>query len=237
MDSKGVGGGSSFPETRWTLILASQSAPERRQQALTELLQTYWQPLYVYLRRKGLGPEAAADAVQGFAVRLLEKDFLSRLDPRRGRLRGYLKTALNHYLSNLREEAGAEKRGGRAKIVSLDFDTAEQAVGAAPPDAEKAYLRGWAEQVFERALETLRAEFTSNGRKGPLDVLVRYFQGEELESYAAVAAQHAMTVPQLKSFLHRARTRFRELVVAQVSETVADAGEVEQEMGELLAAL
>jgi len=237
MDSKGASGGGSFPETRWTLILASQSAPERRQQALTELLQTYWQPLYVYLRRKGFGPEEAADAVQGFAVRVLEKDFLSRLDPRRGRLRGYLKTALNHYLSNLREEASAEKRGGRVKIVSLDFDAAEQTLGAAPPDAEKAYLRGWAEQVFERALDTLQSEFMSNGRKGPLDVLVRYFRGEELESYAAVAAQHAMTIPQLKSFLHRARAKFRELVVAQVAETVAEPAEVEQEMGELLAAL
>jgi DNA-directed RNA polymerase specialized sigma24 family protein len=237
MVSKGASGDGSFPETRWTLILASQSAPELRRQALAELLQTYWQPLYVYLRRKGLAPEEAADAVQGFAVRLLEKDFLSRLDPKRGRLRGYLKTALNHYVSNLREEANAEKRGGRVKIVSLDFDAAEQAVGAAPPDAEKAYLRGWAERVFERALDTLRSEFTSSGRTGPLDVLVRYFRGEELESYAAVAAQHAMTVPQLKSFLHRARARFRELVVLQVSETVAEPAEVEEEMRELVAAL
>jgi RNA polymerase sigma-70 factor (ECF subfamily) len=233
----GRSGGGSFPETRWTLILAAQGAPERRQQALTELLQTYWQPLYVYLRRKGLGPEEAADAVQGFAVRVLEKDFLSKLDPRRGRLRGFLKTSLNHYLSNLREEASAEKRGGRVKIVSLDFDAAEQAVGAAPPDAEQAYLRGWAERVVEGALATLRSEFTSGGRKGPLDVLVRYFQGEDLDSYSVVAAEHAMTVPQLKSFLHRARARFRELVVAEVADTVADAAEVEQEMSELIAAL
>jgi hypothetical protein len=163
MESRGASGGGSFPETRWTLILASQTSPEQKCRALGDLLQTYWQPLYVYLRRKGLGPEEAADTVQGFAVRLLEKDFLSRLDPRRGRLRGYLKTALNHYLSNLREEASAEKRGGRVKIVSLDFDAAEQALGAAPPDAEKAYLRAGPGR-FSSALAT---SDSSNGRKGP----------------------------------------------------------------------
>jgi len=230
-------GGGAFPQTRWTLILASQNAPERRQKALTELLQAYWQPLYVYLRRKGLGPAEAEDAVQGFAVRFLEKDFLARLDPRRGRLRGYLKTAMNHYLTNLREEANAEKRGGRVKIISLDFDAAEQALGAAPPDAERAYVRRWADQVFARALDTLRNEFAADGRKGPLEILVRYFQGEELGPYAELASRHEMTVPQLKSFLHRARARFRELVAAQVSETVADGSEVEQEMGELVEAL
>jgi DNA-directed RNA polymerase specialized sigma24 family protein len=237
MDPKSAGSGASFPETRWTLILASQTSPEQKRRALGELLERYWVPLYVYLRRKGLGPAEAEDTVQGFAVRLLEKDFLSRLDPRRGRLRGYLKTAINHYLSNLREEQNAEKRGGRVKIVSLDFDAAEQTLGTAPPDAERAYLRGWAERVFEHSLETLRSEFTASGKKGPLDVLVRYFRGDELGPYAELAAEHGMTVPQMKSFLHRARTRFRELCEAEISETVVDPGEVAQEMGELLEAL
>src|SRR5262249_50878636 len=136
-----------------------------------------------------------------------------------------------------REEANAEKRGGRIKMVSLDFVAAGKTLSTAPPDAETAYLRGWAEQVFERALRAPRTEFMAKGRRGRRDALVRYFRGEELESYAAVASEHGMTIPQLKSFLHRARARFRELVIAQVSDTVADAGEVEQEMGELLAAL
>jgi len=230
-------GGAQFPDTRWTLILASHGAPEQKRRALAELLQTYWQPLYFYLRRKGLNPTEAEDAVQGFAVRLLERDFLERLDPARGRLRAYLKTALGHYVSNTREEAKAAKRGGHLTLVSLDFDAAEQAMSATPLDPEEAYRRGWAEQVFGRAVEKLQAEFLANDRKGPLEVLVRYFRGEELGAYAELAAHYGLSVPQLKSFLHRARTRFRELVRAEVSDTVAGLDDVGEETAHLLSAL
>src|SRR5262249_30736959 len=205
-----------------------------QREVLGELLSSYWRPLYAYLRRKGMSPPEAEDCVQGFAVRLLEKNFLASLDPGRGRLRAYLKTALSHYVSNVREQAAAEKRGGHAKMVSLDFATAEQALAHAPLDAEHAYRRAWAEQVFDHALAAFRSEFLAQGKKGPLEILVGYFRGEPLPPYPDLAQKHKMPVPQLKSFVHRARIRFRELVEAEVLHTVGDPGEVASEIGELL---
>ena len=121
-----------FPATRWTLILSSRDKTQARSVALADLLQSYWKPLYHFVRRKGLRTEEAKDAIQGFMLHLLERDFLSRLDPGRGKLRSYLRTAVSHYLINLHEKAVAEKRGGHAKHVSLDWEVAERGLSKMP---------------------------------------------------------------------------------------------------------
>ena len=56
-----------FQPTRWTLI-AEANGPDKAaaRAALEKLCVLYWYPLYACVRRKGLGPEDADDAVQGF---------------------------------------------------------------------------------------------------------------------------------------------------------------------------
>ncbi len=46
-----------------------------------------------------------------------------------------------------------------------------------------------------------------------------------------------MTVPQLKSFVFRARGRFRELLLARITDTVHTPQEAEAELADLLKAL
>lgn len=128
MEETLIGGAArEFPNTRWTLILSSRGGTAVRRTALADLLSTYWKPLYFHARRKGRSIEAAKDVIQGFFTHLLERDFLSRLDPKRGRFRAYLKTALDHYLVNLHESESARKRGGGAAVATLDFDVEEVA--------------------------------------------------------------------------------------------------------------
>jgi len=224
-----------FPETRWTRIVAARDRPDLRRQVLGELCATRWQPLYVHLRKQGLPRDRAEDVVQGFLVHLLERDFLSRLDPGRGRLRAYLKAALAHYQANLHERDGAAKRGGGAP--ALAFDDVEALVPAAPDDPAAAFDREWAMALFESAFAELEAELASGARRGPVAVVRQLFRLGEAPSYEELVAQHAMTVPQLKSFVHRARGRFRELLLARVADTVQTAAEAEAELGELLKAL
>jgi RNA polymerase sigma-70 factor (ECF subfamily) len=59
----------------------------------------------------------------------------------------------------------------------------------------------------------------------------------EAPAYDALAAEHGMSVPQLKSFVHRARGRFRELLLARVADTVQTPAEAEVELADLLKAL
>lgn len=226
-----------FPPTRWTLILSSREETDRRRDALHELIGLYWKPLYFFARRKGLNIEEAKDAVQDFVARLLEKDFLARLDPAKGRFRSYLRTAFANHLANLHESRSAQKRGGGAKPVSLDIEIAEGEVGAAPAGPDAAFERAWAVEVMERALSRLRGEFDRGDRAGPLDLFLRYFREGAPPSYAKASTERKMSIPQIKAFLHRTRVRFREIVREEVAPTVEDPGEVDVEIGELLDAL
>ena len=226
-----------FPTTRWTLILASREGDQARRTALESLLTTYWKPVYFYLRRRGLAVESAEDVVQGFFLHLLERDFLPRLDPARGRFRSYLLTSLDHYLANLRERESAQKRGGGVRLVPIDLALAEHELKAAPAEAQTAYEREWAVGVMERALARLREEYEQGRRKGPAEVFLRFFSFEPAPSYADAAAQVGLTASQFKAALHRARQRFRELLREEVGGTLQDASEADHEIADLVRAL
>ncbi|MGF2075871.1 hypothetical protein, partial [Enterococcus casseliflavus] len=83
-----------------------------------------WRPVYCYVRRKGMRADAAEDAVQGLFTQLLERQFLDRLDPARGSLRGFLKKATDHYLINQHARLTAAKRGGDVRLLALDWQQA-----------------------------------------------------------------------------------------------------------------
>jgi len=235
VEETAIGGPArEFPGTRWTLIASSRQSPEGRRAAMEELLRTYWKPLYSYARRKGLSIEAAKDAVQGFYARLIEQDFLAALDPGKGPLRAYLKTALSNFLVNQHESAVAEKRGGGRVAVALDFDVAERDLDRVPDSPDAAFDREWAVGVMERATAALRREYEGGERKGPFDLVLRFLGFGEAPPYAEAAKAAGMSVVQLKAFLHRARLRFREIVREEIAGTAEDP---DAELGELLRAL
>ncbi len=222
-----------FPTTRWTLVAAAAAAGPQRSAALGELLGAYWRPLYCFARRKGLDAAMAEDAVQGFVVQLLERDFPGAVDPARGRLRGLLRTSFERFLINAHEREHARKRGGGARAVPLDAPEAERALVASPAQPEQAFDREWALSLMERALARLRREYDAGRRKGHADTVLRFFRADEAPSYAEAAAACGVTVPQFKASLHRARGRFRELVRAEVADTTGHA-EVDDELRDLM---
>lgn len=234
MADSGAGGrGGLFPTTRWTLVLASRDEGEARRAALDALFTIYWRPVYVYLRRKGLSSEAAEDVVQGFFTSLLERDFLERADPARGRFRSYLRVSVDHYLANLYEKEAARKRGGGLRFVALDAVLAERDLPAAPESPDAAFDREWATAVMERSLARLRQEYAEGKRRGRIETVLRFFGFGEAIPYAQAAAECGMTAPQFKASLHRARARFREILLEEVGATVEQDRDAEAELLEL----
>ena len=118
MTAEPVGG--RFVTTRWTLVNAAGHGSDSDDDALAELCQTYWPPLYAYLRRQGHDREEAQDLTQGFFARLLERRDIRTADPARGRFRSFLLTALKRYVINEHERETSLKRGGPAPRLSLD---------------------------------------------------------------------------------------------------------------------
>ena len=115
-----------FPTTHWSRVIAAgdPGSPSARE-ALAELCQSYWFPLYAYIRRRGHDPDRAQELTQDLFVRLLEKKVLAAADPARGRFRAYLRAVCTDFLANRRDWERAQKRGGDRDFIPIDIAEAE----------------------------------------------------------------------------------------------------------------
>ncbi len=209
--------------------------------ALEKLCQTYWYPLYAYARRRGQSVEDAQDSTQEFFARLLAGHWVEDADRTKGRFRTFLLTALNRFLANEWDRARAKKRGGDAVLVPLDTAVAESRYCADVESAlaaDRLYDRQWAMTLLERAMGRLEAEQHRLGKAAEFAVLSPALTAERGEiPYAAMAAQLGHQETAVRMAVHRLRKRFREVFREEISQTVADPGEVEEEIRYLLAAL
>jgi RNA polymerase sigma-70 factor (ECF subfamily) len=228
-----------FATTSWTQVLAAREAPSTEsRQALEALCQAYWYPLYAFVRRQGHGPEESRDLTQGYFAQLLEKGYLEDFDPALGRFRVFLKASVKNFLSKERDKAHAWKRGGHARIVSLDADDVEGRYRYEPVDRltpEEIFERRWALTLLERVLEKLHHEFEEADRGREFEMLKGYLTGEEAKvPYREVAAELGSSETAVRTSVHRLRQRFGKLLREEIAETVASPNEVEDEMRHLL---
>src|SRR5438552_8143302 len=117
---------SCFVTTQWSVVLsAGHSDTLSARAALERLCQSYWYPLYAYVRRRGYSAEDAEDLTQAFFARLLSSDFFAQADRERGRFRSFLLTALNHSLADEWERVKTQKRGGGQRLIPLQLEMGE----------------------------------------------------------------------------------------------------------------
>jgi RNA polymerase sigma-70 factor (ECF subfamily) len=224
-----------FPTTHWSVVLAAeQGDSEPALAALEKLCQSYWYPLYAYVRRRGHGPQDAEDLTQEFFARLLQHNWVALADRSKGRFRSFLLMVLNRFLAGEWDKIRAQKRGGGVRPVSLALETAETRYAREPATTttpEQIFERQWALALLEQALDSLRSEHEQAG-KGPLfDALKPALVGRsETQPYADLAVQLGMTEAAVKVAVHRLRDRYRQKLRQAVAQTVADPAEVDSEL-------
>ena len=228
----------SFATTRWSLILDAADAGSPRQDvALATLCETYWPPVYAFIRRSGKSPDDARDLTQMFFVRVLEKGFFGEADRSRGRFRSFLFSSVRHFLANQHDWAVAHKRGGGAPMLSLEFDDGERRYNLEPADEatpERAYERGWAQAVLDKAMSRVQERYESSGRGDLFARLKPYLTGDEPGSYAELAAAGGGTPGQLRVAVHRLRQDYGRALRETIGETVARPEEIDEELKHLL---
>jgi RNA polymerase sigma-70 factor (ECF subfamily) len=226
-----------FHTTRWSLVIAAPHSPE----ALAFLCQDYWQPLYGFVRRNGYDLHAAQDLTQAFFERLLDKNYLEAANRERGRFRSFLLASLKHFLANERKAARAQKRGGGAAHLSIDFQRAEEAYLAEPADertAEQIFEQQWAVLLLERVLARVAEDFDRTGKTAEFAQLKDCLAaGQAHRPYAEIAAELGTSEAAVKMAVHRLRKRYRELLREEVALTVVDADDVEDELRQLFTTL
>ena len=239
--SSSIVGDDRFATTHWSLVVAAgkRQLPEGGS-ALAALCATYWYPLYAYVRRRGYSAADAQDLTQGFFATLLEKDYLDDADQDRGRFRSFLITALKRYVSKQHERENAQKRGGNLKHLSLDFEAGESHYRIEPSHdstPERIFQRRWALTVLENALTKLRQDFEGSEKEQLFESLKVFLTGEKGSSLNQVADENNMTEGAIKAAVHRLRSRYRDLIRTEIAQTVADPGDVDDELRSLQAAL
>jgi len=229
-----------FEATRWSIVVAAGGTDsDRARKALEHLCAAYWYPLYAFVRRQGRSPHDAQDLTQAFFARLLARNFLGGADPGKGRFRSFLLGALKHFLSDEWDRARAQKRGGGVQFIALDAGAAETRYRMEPADessAESIYDRRWAFALLDQVLRRIREEFTRDGKEHVFDELKSALTGAKI-AYAGIAAKLNLGEGAVRTAVHRLRTRYRDLLRAEIAGTVASPAEVDAEMQHLFAAL
>jgi RNA polymerase sigma-70 factor (ECF subfamily) len=222
----------AFATTRWNIIVAAGRGSDKQVElAMEELCRIYWYPLYAHVRRRGHSKEDAEDLTQAFFTRLLEKNFLDGLNPERGRFRFFLLAALKHFLANEWDKSQRQKRGGGVEFLSLDWQDAEIRYRIDPADQlspEKLYDRAWALTLLERVMHRLQMANADNEYFVSLKPCLT--AEKRAINYSEVASTLAISESAVRVAVHRMRRQYRELLRAEIAETLADPAQLEEEL-------
>jgi len=227
----------AFPHTQWSLVLAAihKDSPESTA-ALDALCRGYWYPLYAYVRRCGNSSHDAQDLTQEFFCRLLDKNWLNAADRHKGRLRGFLVTAMSNFMNNQWRQAATQKRGGGRKRVPFDAAVAESRYAADESSglaAQDIFDRHWALTVLELALTRLRQE-SMRGAPASFEALKGCLTAPRGSiHYPAIAKTLCLNEGAARVAVHRLRKRFREIYREELMQTLADSSDLDTELSYL----
>jgi len=229
-----------FPTTHWSaLAKATLSGDAQSREALEELCRRYWQPLYQFVRARGISENEAQDVTQSFMMHLMRHSVFNRADRQQGRFRSFLLGALTRFLGDESDRRNALKRG--KGIEHLSLEGAKRPIEIATPSGLEGTMifdREWALTIMETALRRLRSEFKESRREADFEVLKSFLPGGPgVASYETAAVTLEVSLPAFKSELHRLRARFRELVRTEVAQTVSAPHEIDDEMNHLQSVL
>ena len=203
--------------------LTSESEDEA-QAAMGQLCQTYWYPLYAFVRRKGYRAEDAENLTQSFFQSLISHESLNNATQEKGKLRSFLLGSLKNFLASQYQRDNRQKRGGGQQVLSIDQEMAEHRYQNEPVDnmtPEVLFDRRWAMTILDNVYAVLTREDEDRGKSEQFEVLSSYLSWNDSDRpQAEAAAELGMSEPAFRAAVVRIRRRFRKLLREQVADTV-----------------
>lgn len=216
-------------DTLWTVVREACAADPGANAAREGVYERYAGAVHRYLLGALRDEHAADEVFQEFWVRFL-RGYFRNADPAKGRFRGLLKSALFRQVLTYRQ-----RRAGSRPQPLADDDAAGLAVER--PEEDGAFAEGLRQELLDRAWRALEAEDT----RQPLCAVLRLraefpdVSSEELATRLGERVGRAVTPEAARQALKRARDRFAELLVTEVSRSL-DSGrpeDLEAEVAEL----
>ena len=215
----------------------ASSGADRGREALAELCQIYWPPVYAFIRGRGHGREDAEDLTQGLFESLLERESFASADPEKGKMRSFLRVAAKRYVINQSERGRAAKRGGGILPVPLEGDELEARLAdGSAEDPERAFDRRWALTLLEKVLDDLGSEYHELGKGEVFEALRPALSAEDgaRMSSAEAAVVLGITDGAARVAIYRLRKRYRELLRTAIAQTVEHESEIDGEIRYLM---
>jgi RNA polymerase sigma factor (sigma-70 family) len=228
-------GGATFATTHWSVVAQSAltDAPEAAN-AIAQLCEMYWPPIYSFIRRRGYAPPDAQDLTQAFFAFFLRTKAYARTDQLHGKFRSFLLVSVKNFLADNWDRDQAIRRGGGYQFVSLDQKTAEalyDATSTSDSTAERLFDLRWAKTLAGRALDSLREELRAEGKLRLFEQLKAFIAGGSiLPSYDEASAHTGLPRATVKTHVHRLRQRYREIVRCEIARTVSAPHEIDEEL-------
>ncbi len=229
---------ASFAASRWSVVLAAgRSQSPEAPEAMAQLCQAYWQPVFGYVRQRGYSVDQARYAMQEFFGRLRDRRAGTPAERPNGRLRTFLRSCLQNYLAATDRHVAGRDRSGATDLVPLPPRALDAMQVDSPPLASNAFDAfdiAWARVVFDRALERLQSEAELRGRRDFLGELEMFLTGEfpemDRERLGIIAGRLGMTVLRTRTAISRLRQRFRAYLREEVAGTIPHPGELDDEL-------
>lgn len=226
------------------LAAAREDDPSTANAALAELCQTYWAPLYSFVRSRGYNVHDAQDLTQSFFVYLIEHKIYARADREKGRFRSFLLASLKNFLADASDRERTLKRGGGQIVLPLNEEQVNGAESlfqthSGANGEDRLFERTWAEALLAAGMERVSADYSGEPKRKLFNELRVFIAGgaEPPPSYTELAVRLGMTESTIRSHVTRLRARYRQALRAEVRRTVATETEVDEELRELLRVL
>jgi len=190
-----------------------------RRRAFDTILNSYWKPVYKYVRLKWQASnEDAKDLTQGFFANAFEKNHFASYDAAKASFQTFLRTCLDGFVANERKAGQRLKRGGDMDHYQLDFAGAEDEFAAHASSTlspEEFFHREWVRSMFTIAVEAFRDRCVESGRLVHFQLFERYDLSDDDPdvSYVSLAKEFGLDVTTVNNYLAAARRDFRRIVL------------------------
>jgi DNA-directed RNA polymerase specialized sigma24 family protein len=236
------GTGGQFRTTQWSCVLSARTKDEpRRRMILNDLTETYWKPVYCYLRSKGYDNDAAKDITQDFFTEIiLGRGLIQKADRSKGRFRTFLLVALERFIVSTLRYEGRIKRGGHVDVVHLDAtDLANLDVTGSVSDPNQAFCYGWVTNLLDQVLADIKEEYCSTQRAEyweifRLKILAPIFEGTKAPSYKEISAKYGISdESKVANMVVTVKRRFRSVLKRHLRDLTRSDAEAEEELSEI----
>jgi RNA polymerase sigma factor (sigma-70 family) len=228
--------------TNWALIFdAAKGGDLPATTALEKLVRRYWPAVYAFIRRTGRDVHESADLTQGFVCDvILSRNLFEHADPSRGRFRSLLLSALQNYLREKHRHETRSKRSSGSRLLQLDEADLAAAEAAPALSPEQAFSAQWNATLIRQVLERVQTDCTSTGLEAHWAVfearVVRpMLFGEPRVAYSRLVDRLRLDdAGQAANMMVTVKRRFVQALIDEVSFTVSDPLQIEEELRTLL---